>query len=324
MSPDGRDAKRVVSKPEAWAAERDPAWSPDGKSIAFSARTRTDNSTCGSRRPAAAARVVSRRWPATSDGRPGRATAGLCSHSVRPAASGGSWPRAPTAPAPPVKLSPAGAAEWHGRVSPDGKLVAFVSDREPETGNDADIWVRELPAAGRGDAAAGATEISCASRAAAGSEAYPAWAPDNARVAYAATRGGSLGVWVSAIPSFDAPRSRRPPVAAAAAGLAAARRRKRAPDDAPRSPRATAACPPGRRTARCSRSRRSRRRRPATTATPTATTTIRRRRSRRPAQYALWRVLAPRAIDDSAASGHACPIPTARAGRRRSIRSGRR
>src|SRR5262245_13771848 len=37
MAPDGRDAKRVITKPGDWIAERDPAWSPDGRTIAFSA-----------------------------------------------------------------------------------------------------------------------------------------------------------------------------------------------------------------------------------------------------------------------------------------------
>src|SRR3954470_19725683 len=39
MAPDGRDAKRVVSKPGDWIAERDPEFSADGKTIAFSAST---------------------------------------------------------------------------------------------------------------------------------------------------------------------------------------------------------------------------------------------------------------------------------------------
>jgi hypothetical protein len=31
----------------------------------------------------------------------------------------------------PVKITPDDASEWHARVSPDGKLVAFVSDTRP-------------------------------------------------------------------------------------------------------------------------------------------------------------------------------------------------
>jgi hypothetical protein len=34
-----------------------------------------------------------------------------------------------------------------GSALPSGKLVAYVSSREPEAGNESDIWVRELSAA---------------------------------------------------------------------------------------------------------------------------------------------------------------------------------
>ena len=44
----------------------------------------------------------------------------------------------------PAKLTPDEAAEWHARVSPDGKLVAFVSDRDREAGDEGDVFVREL------------------------------------------------------------------------------------------------------------------------------------------------------------------------------------
>ncbi len=143
MSPEGRDAKRLVVKPEDWIVERDPAWSPDGKSIAFSADTNGQFDLWVA--PAAggtARRVTSmpgdERWPSwTRDGRL------LFSHR----APKGRWQLFLSTPDPsatPTRFSPETGAEWQGRVSPDGKLVAFVSDREPDANNDADIWVREL------------------------------------------------------------------------------------------------------------------------------------------------------------------------------------
>ena len=44
----------------------------------------------------------------------------------------------------PAKVTPDEAAEWHARVSPDGKLVAFISDRDREAGDEGDVFVREL------------------------------------------------------------------------------------------------------------------------------------------------------------------------------------
>ena len=82
-------------------------------------------------------------------------------------------------------------------MSPDGKLVAFVSDREPESNNDADLWVRDLAATGAATTASRALRVTRM----AGVESFPAWAPDNARIAYAAARaGGQNDVWVSVAP----------------------------------------------------------------------------------------------------------------------------
>src|SRR6185503_14434065 len=97
------------------------------------------------------------------------------------------------------RLTSDDGSEWQGTVSPDGKWVAFVSDRETE-GDDTDLWVRELPAAG---AAAGTARLIRVTRVT-GLEAFPSWAPDSLRLAYFARRGAQNAVWVSTVPSSSA------------------------------------------------------------------------------------------------------------------------
>jgi gamma-glutamyltranspeptidase / glutathione hydrolase len=199
MTPEGRDPRRLVPKPEGWAAERDPAWSPDGRSIAFSASTNGQFDLWIAPASGGAARRVTslpgdERWPSwTRDGRivfSHRPPKNRWQLFVANADGAGD----------PQKLTPDAAAEWQGRVSPDGKLIVFVSDREPDNNNDADLWVRELPGGG---ATSSATARSMRITRAAGVESFPAWAPDNARVAYAAARGAQNLVWVTTLPSFD-------------------------------------------------------------------------------------------------------------------------
>jgi gamma-glutamyltranspeptidase len=196
VTPEGKDAKRVVSKPEGWVTERDPAWSPDGKSIAFAATTNGQFDVWIAPAGGGQAKRVTNtpgdeRWPSwTKDARL------VFSHRT----PGGAWRlfSSSTDGGSPVAISPDGASEWQGRVSPDGKRVAFVSDREPEANNDADIFVRDLNADGK---ITNATRVTRSP----GAESHPTWAADSARVAYAASRAGALGVWVSAVPASGAP-----------------------------------------------------------------------------------------------------------------------
>src|SRR5687767_3656723 len=132
MNPDGRDMKRVVTAPQGWAAERDPAWSPDGKSIAFSASTNGRFDLWVAPANGGAPRQLTsasgdERWPAyLADTR--------IVYSSRPPQGG--WRLVMTAAegrGEPAQVSPADAQEWQGRVSPDGKRLVFVSDRDPRS-----------------------------------------------------------------------------------------------------------------------------------------------------------------------------------------------
>jgi gamma-glutamyltranspeptidase len=197
MTADGRDPKRLVPKPDDWIGERDPDWSPDGKSIAFSARTHGEFDVWVAPASGGAARRITsmpgdERWPSwTRDGR-------IVFSQRAPKGEWRLYAASADGSGQPARLSPEGAAEWQARVSPDGARLAFISSREPDANNDVDVWVRALPAK---DAAANTQTTAVRVTRAPGDESHPVWASDNARVAYAATRGGAPGVWVSSVPT---------------------------------------------------------------------------------------------------------------------------
>jgi serine/threonine-protein kinase len=87
-------------------------------------------------------------------------------------------------PAPPAgsprRLTSAPGWEAEPAISPDGKLVAYVSD---ETGN-ADIWVVDV----RGGVPRRLTDDPAQDRA-------PVWFPDSGAIAFASERGGEERIW---------------------------------------------------------------------------------------------------------------------------------
>jgi len=225
MSPDGRQP-RLLSTTESGAVEREPAWSPDGTRLAFAANkgdgfdiivsvVKTGVSTV------LAAMPGDERWPSwTPDGRLVFAhrpapPAGRAADASRawdlfmavPVSGSDSWQT-------PVPLTETSDSETWPRVSPDGRRLAFVSERNEE--DDVDIWWMAMPAAAitkpvplgsraprTGEAGSSIPAVNAgpprATRvvSARGAEAALSWAPDSQRLAFYAVREGIGSVWVA-------------------------------------------------------------------------------------------------------------------------------
>lgn len=221
MTPDGRQAKALASATGASAIEREPAWSADGSRVAF-AVDRGDgfDIVVAAARGGAAVPVTTmagdERWPSwTADGRivfahRGTAPAGRTTdpglqwdlHVVAPGKGSAAWQA-------PLPLSTTADNETYPRVSPDGRTVAFVSNRESD--DDVDVWAMPMPAA---TVAQPVPLGAPAPRAPAkgprpprpvrvtrvrGFESFPSWAPDNLRLAFYAVREGVGSIWVAPV-----------------------------------------------------------------------------------------------------------------------------
>lgn len=191
-SADGRHGRALRS--DTGAVERDPAWSPDGRSIAFAATTGAgfdihvvDADGRHARRITSLA--GDERWPSwTRDGRI------VFSHR-----SAGRWRlhavNAADGDARPLFADTASDDEREARVSPDGRRIAYISDRDSEDG-DVDLWIADLAADGTRVHRSRVTRVR-------GLEASPAWAPDGRRLAFFAVRDGAGGVWAASIHSSE-------------------------------------------------------------------------------------------------------------------------
>jgi gamma-glutamyltranspeptidase len=187
----GRDGKAL--RADTSNIERDPAWSPDGKSIAFAADSGGGfdiyvMSNSGGEVRRLTTLPGDDRWPSwTVDGRV------VFSHHVD-----GRWKLyavAASASAEPQPLFQDGAGdeEREGRVSPNGKRIAYVSDRQTEDG-DVDLWIAELP-----ESAERARARRMRVTSARGVEGFPTWSPDGKRLAFFAVRENTGSVWVTSV-----------------------------------------------------------------------------------------------------------------------------
>jgi len=228
MGPDGRQP-RALAASDSGSVEREPAWSPDGTRLAYAA-SRGDSfdivvaSVKTGASSVVAAMAGDERWPSwTPDGRlvfahrPAPPTGRAADASRQwdlymalPVAGSDTWQT-------PVPLTDTTDSETFPSVSPDGKRLAFVSERDAE--DDVDIWwiptppvgvgkpvpLGARPAAGRDGSRAStpsvetkAPRVTRAVRAR-GAEAYLSWAPDNDRLAFYAVRDGIGSVWVTSV-----------------------------------------------------------------------------------------------------------------------------
>lgn len=196
MTPDGKNQKRLAIAPGGFTSERDAVFSPDGKTIMFAAETNGQFDVYTVLASGGAATKVTNdagdeRWPSfTKDGkiiyahRPVKGAWAI----YRSAGSTGSTGSLSE------KLTPDDANEWQPRVSPDGKWIAFVSDRESDSG-EVDIWAREI------DVNATAKPRTIRVTKTAGAESAPTWSPDSKRIAYSAGLGAQAAVWTVQLPA---------------------------------------------------------------------------------------------------------------------------
>jgi gamma-glutamyltranspeptidase len=237
ITPEGRQPKALTA--ESTAVERDPAWSADGTRLAY-AVDRGDGFdifvlAIKSGTPIAVTTMAGdERWPSwTPDGRlvfahrdreaPGR----LADASLQWDLFAVSQVPGSTAWQAPLRLTETVDSETFPRVSPDGKRVAFVSDRDSV--DDVDVFAMTLPPAGlvkptplgtraaRSDAPASdikpvETRPPAVVRVTRvrGEEAAPSWAPDSQRVAFYAVRDGVGSVWVAAVEAPAPGRNEEP------------------------------------------------------------------------------------------------------------------
>ena len=199
-TPDGRDARELTRVPES---EREPAWSPDGKHIVFAAdRGEGFDLYLTDVRGSLPERVLDlegdERTPSwTPDGRI------VFAHRSADELQWDLFLVDPMGPEPdriPLRLTQSPDDELQPRVSPDGRRIAFTSNRNSDDG-DFDIWLMRLfdrstppSTGGRGPVVRLARQP--------GYDGFAEWSPDGTRLAYYSVRDGVGSTWVTGVESL--------------------------------------------------------------------------------------------------------------------------
>jgi gamma-glutamyltranspeptidase len=196
-SPDGRDARELT---RFAASEREPAWSSDGKRIAFVAdRGDGFDLYLVDSRGGLPERVLrldgDERSPSwTPDGRI------VFAHR---AADEMQWdlfavdPSGAQSTRVVQRLTQSPDDEVHPRVSPDGRRVAFTSNRNSDDG-DFDIWMVRLFESSSGGSNGGRGPAVRLARQS-GYDGFAEWSPDGTRLAYYSVRDGIGSTWVTLV-----------------------------------------------------------------------------------------------------------------------------
>jgi len=196
-APDGHDAHELTRVAES---EREPAWSPDGRRLVFAAdRGHGFDLYVIDARGGVPERVIDlegdERTPSwTPDGRI------VFAHRSADELQWDLFLVDTADPEPeriPLRLTQSPDDELQPRVSPDGRRIAFTSNRNSDDG-DFDIWLmrlfdRSAPASsgGRGPAVRLARQP--------GYDGFPEWSPDGTRLAFYAVRDGVASTWVTGV-----------------------------------------------------------------------------------------------------------------------------
>jgi Tol biopolymer transport system component len=187
----GGEERRLTSPPAGWWGDRDPAFSPDGRTLLFS-RASTNN--------------VSElyRLALSPDMTPGRDATRLTflnRYSISPVwtadgrdvifASGQSywthlWRMRASGSGTPERLPFAGEGSWQAAVSSSGRRLAYSVSYY-----DFNIWRVSIGEPGR---AAGPPRLLIYSTR---PDRFPKYSPDGKRIAFESTRSGSSEIWVS-------------------------------------------------------------------------------------------------------------------------------